>query len=364
MSDSAGLGRRYDVDWIRIIAIGLLVVYHMVITFQPWAPFIFFIGNQQTLDWLWPFMELLNIWRIPILFLVSGMGVRFAMERRNARQLLADRTLRILVPLAFGVSAVAPFFVLFGLLHFNLPPAFIPNMAHLWFLANIYIYVFVMLPLFVHIRRNPDGAIVKTFARITRHPIGLLVLAVPAMIEAWLVPFDSYSTYAWQLDSLGNMPHSLILGAVWFLVGFLVVSTAQTSWKSMEKARFIALGIAVALGAIRNIGLIPDHPEILRAFESTCWIVAVVGLAARGLNKQSRAVSYLSGAVYPVYIFHLPVQQGLALVIVPFAIPAIVKLILLVVLTLAISVGLYEAVKRLPYVKLLFGITQKARHKK
>ena len=42
--------RRYDVDWLRVIALGLLVVYHVVVSFQPWATMIFFIQNENSLE--------------------------------------------------------------------------------------------------------------------------------------------------------------------------------------------------------------------------------------------------------------------------------------------------------------------------
>ena len=94
--------RRYDIDWIRIGAIGLLILYHAVISFQSWAEEIFFIKNEQELEILWILMSMFNVWRIPILFMVSGMGVYFAMQNRNWKQLLKDRVLRILLPFLLG----------------------------------------------------------------------------------------------------------------------------------------------------------------------------------------------------------------------------------------------------------------------
>ena len=64
--------RRHDVDWLRVLALGLLIVYHVVLSFQPWAQYIFFIQNKQSLEGLWILMGLINIWRIPLLFVVSG----------------------------------------------------------------------------------------------------------------------------------------------------------------------------------------------------------------------------------------------------------------------------------------------------
>jgi hypothetical protein len=44
--------RRYDIDWLRVIAIGLLIIYHIGIGFQPWGVFIGFIQNEKPLEWL------------------------------------------------------------------------------------------------------------------------------------------------------------------------------------------------------------------------------------------------------------------------------------------------------------------------
>jgi glucan biosynthesis protein C len=95
--------RRYDIDWLRVLAIGLLVIYHIAIGFQPWGVFIGFIQNDAPLEWIWAFMALLNVWRIPLLFFVSGMGVYFAIQRRSWKALLLERSKRILVPYVFGM---------------------------------------------------------------------------------------------------------------------------------------------------------------------------------------------------------------------------------------------------------------------
>ena len=100
--------RRYDIDWLRVIAIGLLLVYHIGIVFQPWGVFIGFIQSDQPLESLWAPMSMLNIWRIPLLFFVSGMGVFFSIRSRNWKQLILERTRRILLPFLFGMVAIVP----------------------------------------------------------------------------------------------------------------------------------------------------------------------------------------------------------------------------------------------------------------
>ena len=101
--------RRYDIDWVRILALGLMIAYHGLVFFQPWAGKLLFLQNNETLETLWRFpAEMINVWRIPILFVLSGMGVCFAMSHRNGYQLLIDRALRILLPLAAGSILICP----------------------------------------------------------------------------------------------------------------------------------------------------------------------------------------------------------------------------------------------------------------
>ena len=45
--------RRYDIDWLRVIAIGLLLIYHIGIGFQPFGVLIGFIQSNKPLDTLW-----------------------------------------------------------------------------------------------------------------------------------------------------------------------------------------------------------------------------------------------------------------------------------------------------------------------
>ena len=79
--------RRYDIDWLRVLVLGLLIIYHSTISFMPFGIKLFFPQNKQTLDILWFVMGLINIWRIPLLFIISGMAVCFSMKRRNWKEL-------------------------------------------------------------------------------------------------------------------------------------------------------------------------------------------------------------------------------------------------------------------------------------
>jgi peptidoglycan/LPS O-acetylase OafA/YrhL len=157
--------RRYDIDWLRVIAIALLLIYHIAIVFQPWAMFIGFIRSDEISTAIWQPMTMLNVWRIPILFYVSGMGVYFALRKRNNIELLKERAKRILLPFLFGFVAITPLHIFVFQDYYNMSLSYYPHMGHLWFLGNIFIYVIIGLPIFYGIKK---GMFSKLLAFATR----------------------------------------------------------------------------------------------------------------------------------------------------------------------------------------------------
>jgi glucan biosynthesis protein C len=344
--------RRYDVDWLRVLALGLLIVYHCVVSFQLWASAIFFPQNEESLEGLWILMSMVNVWRIPVLFLISGMGVRFAMERRDWRQLLKDRTIRILIPFVFGFFVISPIFIAFALAFYGYDLAYVPDPGHLWFLANIYLYVLLLLPVLAYLKNRPDSVIWRVLSRPMGWPLGILLFALPLMLEAWLVAPENYATYAMT-------SHGFLLGLLCFFFGFAFVSLQDLFWPATERVRWFALAMAFLLYLARLWIFFEMETAFngLIAFESMCWMLAIFGFASRYLNRPSRSLRYCSMAVYPVYIVHLPVQFFLAMFLFPLALSAPIKLILLLLGTFGISLFLYQYVLRpLKWIRPLFGM--------
>ncbi len=345
--------RRYDVDWLRTLAMGLLIIYHVVVGFQPWASFIGFIQNEQPLEELWIIMSLLNVWRIPIVFMISGMGVRFAIERRDWKQLLKDRTLRILLPFIFGFFFITPISAYLLVDYYDWGVAYIPNPGHLWFLANIFLYVLLLLPLLFYLKNRPDNVVLRFLANVMQRPWGLFILAIPMMLEAWLVNPEYFSAYALT-------PHGFWLGMVCFITGFVFIAMKGVFWQAVERVRLGALVVAFLLYLVRLMVFELDEtsiPNALIAFESLSWMLAILGYGSIYLNKPSSRLSYFSQAVYPVYIVHLPVQYAISYYLLPLPLPAILKLIVLLIGTFGVSLFMYEyALRRLKWIRPLFGM--------
>ena len=342
--------RRHDIDWLRVIAIGLLLIYHIAILFQPWALFIGFIKSDESLEGFWKPMTMLNVWRIPFLFFVSGMGLYFAMRKRNWRQLILERTKRILLPFVFGIVAITPLHMFIFQKYYHMPLGYYPHQGHLWFLGNIFVYVLLLLPVFYFLRKHENGKIQRTLSVIMSHPGGPLLISLFFVIEVLMVNPQLFSLYA-------QTWHGFFNGFLAFFFGFLLVYSGKPFWRTVLKWRWLYAGMAIILYGIRFVVYATEAPGYLMAIESNCWIFAVFGFGYKYLNKPSKSLNYLSQAAYPVYIIHMFVLYAGAMFILPLEIPTVLKFIAISAFTVIICYLIYEFVlRRVVFLRPLFGL--------
>ena len=348
--------RRYDVDWLRVIAIGLLLIYHIAIIFQPWAMFIGFVRSPELMVSLWVPMTALNVWRIPLLFYVSGMGVYFALRKRNWKQLVGERSRRILLPFLFGVLAITPLHMFIFQGFYHMPLGYFPHLGHLWFLGNIFVYVLLLSPLFYFLKRNPEGKFKKAVSVLMSHPLGPLSVSVFFVLEVMLVRPQLFELYA-------ETWHGFFLGLLAFLFGFLCVYTGKAFWQTVRRWRWGYLGLAVLLYGIRYAVFQLNAPGYLIAVEANAWIFALFGMSYRYLNRPGALLNYLSEAAYPVYIIHMFVLYAGAYLILPLEIPVFLKFIGVVGFTAGVCYLVYEfLIRRIAFLRPLFGLKQGKRN--
>ena len=341
--------RRYDIDWLRVIAIGLLVIYHIGIAFQPWGVFIGFIQSEKPLEGLWAPMSFLNIWRIPLLFFVSGMGVCFAIRKRNWKQLIRERAGRILLPFLFGIIFIVPIHLILWQKYYSQDITYSPQTGHLWFLANIFIYVLVLSPVFFYLRKNENGKIVRTLKKLFSNPLGLLLIVGVFLIEAILLNPETYETYSTTL-------HGFFLGLIAFFFGFCFVLCGKTFWQTILRWRWLFLSIALIMFIIRLTTFDLKAPNYLLSIESNMWIFAIFGFGRKHLNCPGKILSYLSTGAYPIYILHMIFLYLGSLLIFPLNIPMWLEFILVIIITLVGCFGTYELIKRVGFLRPMFGL--------
>lgn len=342
--------RRYDIDWLRVIAIWLLLIYHIAIIFQPWAMFIGFIRSDELMTEIWKPMTMLNVWRIPFLFYVSGMGVYFAIRKRDWKKLLMERTQRILVPFIFGFFAITPIHIAIFQGYYDMPLAYYPHAGHLWFLFNIFCYVLILSPIFFFLKKRENGRFKKGLSLLMKNPIGPLAVLIFFVAEVLIVKPQIFEMYA-------ETWHGFFLGLLAFFFGFLFVYTGKTFWQTVLTWRWAYMGLAVVMYTIRLMVFNTTAPGYLAAIESNLWIFSLFGFGYRYLNRPSRALSYLSQAAYPVYIIHMFALYAGAYLILPLDIAVELKLAGVILFTGIVCYLGYEfIIRRVGLLRPLFGL--------
>lgn len=345
--------RRFDIDWLRVIAIGLLLLYHVAIGFQPWGRMIGFITNPEPWGALWTPMAMLNVWRIPLLFFVSGMGVYFAIRKRNWKQLLSERSRRILVPYLFGIFAIVPLHTYLWQVHYGIPPDYNYNPGHLWFLGNIFAYVLILLPVFVYLKTRENGPIARSIKKVFSSPLGLLLVIAVFIAEAMIVKPWPYEMYALTW-------HGFFIGLPAFFLGFCFVLSGPPFWQMLLRWRWVFLAVAAVLFGFRVAYFQMNAPMYMLVTESQCWIFAVFAFGHKYLNRSGKALRYLSEAAYPVYIVHMIVLYVGSMLIFPLNMAPPVKFVVLLVFTVAGCMLVYELViRRISFLRPLFGLKRK-----
>ncbi len=342
--------RRYDIDWLRVIAIGLLLIYHIAIGFQPWGVFIGFIQNSESLEGIWTPMSMLNVWRIPLLFFVSGMGVYFALQRRHWKAFLMERTKRILIPFIFGMLLIVPLHVWLWQSYYSQDLSYMVNPAHLWFLANIFIYVLIFVPLFVFIKNKQQGKLYSAISKLMASPLALLLLMIPFIAEAKIVQPENFELYAMT-------GHGFWIGMIAFLTGFFCVYFGTSFWQNVTRWRWLSLIIAFTLYVLRIEQMTIDLAGYLIPVESNLWIYSVFGFGFKYLNRPSDTLRYLSNAAYPIYIIHMFFLYLSSWLIFPLDFHPMTKFIAVNLGTFAGCFITYEfLIRRIRWIRPLFGV--------
>jgi glucan biosynthesis protein C len=339
--------RRYDIDWIRVIAIGLLLIYHVAIGFQPWGMMIAFITTPTPWESLWPPMAMLNVWRIPLLFFVSGMGVYFAMQNRNWKSLLGERAMRILVPFVLGCFIIVPIHVWLWQRYYNFPLQYTFGRGHLWFLGNIFVYVLLWLPFFYYLLRHERAN--QWIRRVMSHPAGLIPFVLLFQAEVWLVRPGTYEMYAMTW-------HGFYLGLVAFLAGFCFVLGGEGFRQMTFRWRWLFVAVGAGLYTFRWAVLEWHAPGWMLSLESNAWVLSVLAFGFAYLNRPGKVLRYLSQAAYPIYILHMIFLYLGATWIFPLALPSPVAFMLILLVTLAGCFLTYEIIRRISFLRPLLGL--------
>jgi peptidoglycan/LPS O-acetylase OafA/YrhL len=295
-----------------------------------------------------------------LLFLLAGAATLFSLRYRSGGEYVKERFKRLLIPLVFGVLVIVPPQLYIEILGFRgdsyidfYPKYFDPefthgfDMGHLWFIAYLFGFSLLALPIFLFLRRESGRRILDQLGSFFSLPGMIFLFILPIILTDYLL-YDFY-------------PNPIYF-FTFFLLGYLLLADDRFE-EAIGKNKLIALVIAIIWFAVW-ITLITQKISIpiwlgllTRGAVSWCSLFAILGYGKRLLNFTNRFLNYQSEASYPVYILHQTLVVFVGYFVIRWQVGLLVKFIVIVAGSVLTTFGIYEIfVKRTNFTRFLFGM--------
>ncbi|MBR7620855.1 acyltransferase family protein [Phenylobacterium sp. 20VBR1] len=364
--------RKYYLDWLRVIAFCLLICFHAGLLYGPWS---YNLKSPRLVPGIEQVLLVFSVWRMPLLFLISGVASTFLIGKLGTGGFALDRIRRLQPVILFGMLVVIPPQVWIELyskgitsdsyLHFwwtsylpadqtlaHLSGKTFPTWDHLWFLVYLQVYVLLFAGVVAL------GRLMRLVpAKAPALPLALLLIG-PAL---WLA-----ATNVW-IDAGHPLTHALVddWGGHIKWIGLFATGVAcahqPAFWAALRDHRWrFAAAAALLLGAqFASSGLVWSAVSGLYGWAAIC---TVCGFAYRYLNQRSALLSHLNEAVLPVYVLHQPILLLAAYWVFPLRLALPVEGLTLVAITGLGSLAIYEvAIAPFGVMRFLFGLKGKPR---
>jgi glucans biosynthesis protein C len=351
MNNKASTARRHDLDWLRIAAFALLILYHTGMAFVPWGWHI----KLARLDWLEPVMLFTNAWRLLLLFLISGIASAAMLEKATSRGsdgFLANRSKRLLLPLLFGVVLIVPpqpwvevqvkgawsgdYLAFWQSAYFGFSDQLgliLPTWNHLWFVVYLWAYTLLLALL-------PDTARALLAQGAGRLLAGHRLLWLPMLVLA-AIRLGLADRFPETHDLVQDWAAHPAYGGAFFLG--VAMGTAGPLWAGVTRWWKAGLMLGVAGWAV--VALIasqPGNPEGLmlalsraaRAVQAWGMIIGLLGVAQRWLAFDHPCRQPLAEAVFPAYLIHQTIIILCAWWLLPLQVPLFTQAVLLISTTI------------------------------
>jgi glucans biosynthesis protein C len=370
--------RMYYIDWLRVIAFGLLFVFHSFRLFDtyPWH-----LKNTETSISINYIIEFMHSWRMYIIFLVSGAGTYFAMKSKR-QNFLNGRIKRLIIPYIFGVLILIPpqkFFEAiqqsgfegnYFLFLTQLPNGLINenfgwNLLwtgylgyHIWYLVYLFVQTILFLPLFKLIFRC-QNKVCEQSSELFRSFYSFWLIIIPfVLLEFLLRPvFPQYLNWA-----------DFATFSLYFLFGFLlqinqkiILFIEKNAYKFVTIAIFCWSLYLINRSFLDNIS-IPEYTLnyffsiILKNLNSISWVFTFIGFGKKFLDFNHRYLNDLNQGILPFYILHQTVIVIFGYFVVQWELSIMEKLLVILATSFIVTIGLYQIIRRNNMMRFFFGM--------
>jgi len=388
--------RLHYLDWLRVIAILMVFLYHAV------HPFDFFdwqIKNRDQSETLTIILVWLNLWGMQFFFMIAGTASWFALRHRSGRQYLSERVNRLLIPFIVGTILFSPFQYylswmnriqrgvfsgsFWDFLRGELPPfdplrlsapGFSPRWIgagfHLWFIGFLFCFALITLPLFQWLKSGKGKPFVSKLAGICDRRGGILIFILPLLVIQFCLRSLNLQEHDWQ-DFIYLLAF-FTLGYILFTDERITRAVRRDGWLLLGIGTTIVLGMvgAYALGLpLLDWGQDPSLPQYYLLLGLTtpialCYSVGLLFIGMRFLDFTNKWLRYGQEAALPFFVLHQPVIIAIAFFVVQWNAGIGIKLPVVVLSSFLAALGLYELiVRRIRPLRLLFGMKVKGPEK-
>jgi len=371
--------RLYYLDWLRLIAILGVFLFHAV---HPFDYLAWHIKNAQQSEVVTYFIVFMFPWGMPFFFLLAGAGSFFALRRRTAGEFARERFNRLMIPFFVGAIALMPIMLYYEWQHktqtgqlsgpfidfvLNRNVGFTPIWFgalgyHLWFLGFLFSFSILGLPLFLWLKGNAGLRFAARLARLCERRGAILLFFIPlAVVRLALHPFFPQE-HSWA-DFFVQMS--------FFVLGYLLFShrmflhAIRRDWRITLAGGILATAAGLVLVNFKGSLDVETPPRtildvlfwILFSLDGWCWALFFIFVGMRFLNFTNESLEYGRQAILPFFVFHQPVIIILAYYIVQWQTSLLIKLLFVVVSSFFVTLGLYEfLIRRIALVGRVFGM--------
>lgn len=369
--------RRADIDSLRVIALLLLIAYHVLLVFTGYWR----VSSEHVGYWAEYIMTAFTPWRMPLVFLVGGIAARFMFEKMKTTRFIKDRAAKLLTAFAFAVVVITPLQRFVRLEEIGHPPEsyvsyliseapfaihyfslWLPDLAHAWFLPYLFLYSVGVVALW---RFAP-----KLFGRAERLLDATPVWAFALGLMAWLCFVETMVLPRWPTTGYLFPDFGAHLKFIPpFVIGALIGKSSAFTQRLLAR-KFALIAVSIVLLAVTvafkytffHNGGSPMGWYAGRGLYSGVALLAILAVAAWLLNRPSAALTYATDAILPIYLLHQTVLVVVADLIVLRHWPLWGELSVLLAAALLIPLAIYHvAVRPTPWLRVLFGLRPHAR---
>ncbi len=363
--------RQYFIDWLRIILIFSVFLYHIGMFFNVWG---WHVKNPtQYGGMLSSIMIFLSKWRMPLLFLISGAGTYYALGKRSPGKYLKERSLRLMIPFLAGIFILVPVQVYLekadsysSLLSFypqmfdGIYPTGNFSWHHLWFILYLFVISLIMTPFLKLFRSRAYLRFSIWLEGLASRPLSLNVFVVFLIVSQLLLrPLFPEDTHA-----LVNDWAAMAFYIIFFLAGFMLLSNKNIIESiRRQKNMFLAEAVIATVFMFSSPHIFGDESMADMAWGISgiflAWScgLAAIGYAKQYLNSDNRFRKVANEAIYPFYLLHQPVILVLGFLLIKWEMTDFTRFLILIVSSFGITCAIYwYLVRPFNFTRVIFGM--------